>query len=58
MLPIPANVKLILGTVLAGAIAAGQYLFKLESGWVWLPPLMGMLVYVDGLLTVPTEKKP
>lgn len=57
MIPIPANVKLIVGAILAAVIAALQFLLKTPSGsaWTWVAPVLGALVYIDGLLTTPAS---
>lgn len=53
MVPIPAKYKIILGTIIIGLVASGQYLLKLGIAWVWLPPVLAGAIYIEGFLTVP-----
>ena len=57
MIPIPANIKMIVGTLLAGLIPAGQYLIKFKPQWLWLSGLIGGLMYLDSLFTTPASKQ-
>jgi uncharacterized protein YjeT (DUF2065 family) len=57
MIPIPANVKAVLVSVLfaiGGALIALQ---KVEPGWAWLSAAVGIVLYLEGLFTTPPAAK-
>jgi hypothetical protein len=56
MIPLPPKVKLYVGVFLAGLLASGTYWEKADalSGVpAWLPPVLAMLTFLEGFVTVP-----
>lgn len=53
MIPIPATVKLVVGLVLVGGIAALQALAKVEPAWTWAGGVVQMLTMLELFFTVP-----
>lgn len=53
MIPIPAWAKAWLVPAILVATAGLEQLAKLQPGWMWVSVVVGILVYIDGLLTVP-----
>jgi hypothetical protein len=53
MIPLPANVKLVLGLVLVGSIAAIQALYKVEPAWSWAGGVVQALTVLEMFFTVP-----
>lgn len=50
MIPWPPKVKLVLGVLVAGLLAAGQYWLAEDSSIKWLPPILAMLVFAEGFV--------
>ena len=53
MIPLPASVKAWLVPILVGGSAALLALGKLDPPWAWATGVGGILLYLDGLITVP-----
>lgn len=58
MIPLPPKVKLVLGVLIAGLLSAGGYWTKAlaDAGTSipsWLPPILSILVFLEGFVTVP-----
>lgn len=53
MIPISAKLKLVLGLILVGGIAALQALAKVEPAWVWAGGVVQFLTALELWLTVP-----
>jgi hypothetical protein len=53
MIPLPANVKLVLGLVLVAGIAALQALSKVEPAWSWAGGVVQALTMLEMFFTVP-----
>lgn len=58
MIPLPPKVKLVVGVLIAGLLAAGGYWDKalVDAGFAvpaWLPPVLAMLTFLEGFVTVP-----
>ena len=58
MIPLPPKVKLVLGVLIAGLLAAGGYWTKAmtDAGYsvpAWLPVVLSALVFIEGFVTVP-----
>jgi hypothetical protein len=46
--------KMWLGGASVALLAVLNYLLKLEPAWSWIAPLITVIIYVDGVLTIPT----
>ena len=60
MIPLPANVKLVVGLLLVGAVGAASALLKVEPSWSWLGTVVQLATALELYFTVPAvaAKKP
>ena len=54
MIPLPASIKLVIGLILIGGIAALQALAKVETGWLWAGGVIQFLTAAELYFTVPS----
>jgi len=54
MIPIPGNVKLVIGLIIVAAVAALQALSKVEPTWVWAGGVLQVLTMLELYFTVPS----
>lgn len=54
MIPLPANVKLVIGLILVAGIAALQALSKVEPAWTWAGGALSVLTMLELYFTVPS----
>lgn len=54
MLPIPNNIKLVVGLILVAAVGAAQALTHLEPTWAWLGVIVQTLTALEFFFTVPS----
>ena len=57
MIPLPANLKLVLGVLLVGGVAALQQLVKLDPAMSWAGSVVQVLTALEMFFTMPGGKK-
>jgi hypothetical protein len=60
MIPLPANVKLIVGIIVVGGIGALNAIAHVEPTWAWVGTGVSVLTAVELFFTIPNSavKKP
>ena len=53
MIPLPNNVKLIIGLVLVASIGALNALYQVEPTWKWAASVVGVLGFLETYFTIP-----